>query len=349
MSSIIPISLDDFFQTRPGGSVNKAITNTVYGINIQQSIPKLETPKDKVGLVFMTRPQLNLSSDNIRGIRKLYKLLTTNSLSKERYVRTMLDPYLQNNPDESKRVDCPLVDPEMAFIPLITNTATAMSGWPDVALSTYTSTPGNWKEQYAQIDGVSEIYEAWDTDITIRNISGNLPLYLFYVWSIYQSYVFEGRMNPYPGYFARNIIDYMTRIYRLVLDRTGTKVTMIAATGVSFPKNAPIGTFFDYNIERPYIDQTTTFTIRMQSLGAEYLDDILIYEFNKTVGIFKPNMTDDRREDNMMKLTKEYRDYFNYRAYPRINTNTMELEWWVDKDLFERKMRRLDQAGLLSV
>ena len=348
MTSVIPISLDDYFSTATHGSIQRALTNTLYGINHQQITPKIETPKDRVGLLFLTRPQLNLSEDNIRGVRKLYRLLSGNKLSVERYVRVMLDPHLQNNPIESERIDCPIVDPKQAFIPFITNLATGTAGWPDIALSTYVSPSGNWKEQYAQIDGVSEIYEAWDTDITIKNMGTNLPLYLIYVWAMYSSMVFEGRMVPYDGYLSYNIIDYMTRLYRLVLDRTGKRVTMIAATGVSFPKAVPVGAYFDYNRERPYNEQVKEITLRFQSLGAEYLDDILVKEFNEVVAMFNPDMREENREANMVKIPDIHKKYFNHRGYPRINTNTMELEWWIGKTTYENKLNLMLEAGLLT-
>jgi len=339
--SFIPISLEDFYSTTPLGAVDRAVTKTVYGINHRQTDPHLPPNRDSVGLLFMTRPQLNLDSNNIRAARRLYKLLSDNPLSIERFVRVTLDPRLQTNAFDREPLRCPLVDPHQAFIPLVTNTAKGASGWPDLTVDTYTSPAGNYKEQYSQVDGISDIYEAWSLDITFKNTGMNILLYMFYIWNIYQSLVFEGKLLPYPDYLSYNTIDYMTRVYRITLDSYKNRVTMISSTGVSFPTTAPIGGFFDYNKDRPYNEQIKEITIRFQSLGARYMDDILLYEFNKAVQIFNPYMSDKQRGDNMVKLTGDWKTVFNNKGYPRIDYDTLELEWWVFKEDFERKKRLL--------
>jgi len=342
----IPISLEDYFTTTAQGSVEKALTNTVYGINHRLINPRLEQNKDHTGMVFITRPQLNLSSGNLRAVRKYYKLLNNDPKSVERMIRVTLDPSLPYDLYGGGEITSSLVDPLQAFIPLVTNTAKSVSGWPDIAIPTYVSPAGNYKQQYSQVDGISENYEAWTTDISFKNTGMNILLYMFYIWSTYQTYVFEGKLLPYPNAIRYNYIDYMTRIYRVVLDKTQSRVTMIAASGVSYPINAPLGMFFDFNSDTPYNQQIKEFTIRFQSLGAIYMDDILVYEFNKTVSTFNKNMTDDVREQAMVKLTGRWADVFNNRGYPRIDPDTMAFEWWVPRDIFETKELIVLGSGL---
>ena len=328
-------SVDNIVRTTPVGSIRKALTNTLYGINHRQVTSAAKRSEDRQGLTFITRPQLNLSTDNIRNVRQLYHLLSEDEYSIQRYVRCTLDPRLQYGDKYSLPLSCPLVDPHQAFIPLVTNTLVSVTGWPDPVVPVFTSKEGLYKEQYAQVDGSHKIYNSFDIDLTFRNIYGNPLIMLFYTWLLYMSSVFEGTMVPYPDFIVENEIDYNTRIYRLVMDTSNRYVTMLAATGVSFPKNDPLGQFFDYSDEKPYLDQTSQFSIRFHSLGAQYMDDILVKEFNETVKIFNPTMSDVTREGSMVKIPYDLLLYFNHRGYPRINEETYELEWWVHGNAFD--------------
>jgi len=69
-------------------------------------------------------------------------------------------------------------------------------------------------------------------------------------------------------------------------------------------------------------------------MGAEYLDDVLVYEFNNTVEIFNVNMRDASRASSMVKIAPSLLTLFNNRGYPRINYNTYELEWYVTKEMY---------------
>jgi len=106
---------DDFFSMTQTmiGSEDKKISNTLYGLNHHTQKPVTIENRDSYGLTFITRPQLNLTTTNLRNIRFLYSLLTNNDKSVHRYVRNMLDPRLHYN-----KITCPLVDPHMAFIPV---------------------------------------------------------------------------------------------------------------------------------------------------------------------------------------------------------------------------------------
>ena len=69
---IVSQSLDDYFQSTPIGSVDKAIGNNLFGINHRQIPGLVPSNKDIYGFTFFTRPQLNLQTDNIRNERRFY-------------------------------------------------------------------------------------------------------------------------------------------------------------------------------------------------------------------------------------------------------------------------------------
>lgn len=342
-SSITKVSLDDYFQSTPIGSIDKAIGNNLYGINHRQVNGMVPSNRDSYGLTFFVRPQLNLQSDNIRNARQFYPMLTQNPLTIQRFVRATLDPRLLSGYTFGKHkvppIRCPMVDNSNAFIPILTNNLNSISGWPDITAPTFTSKPGLYNEVYSQVDGLTRYYESFDLDATFRNTKGDPILYMFYVWLHYSSMVFEGRLVPYVDFISENEIDYNTRIYRLVLDQTKQTVTKIAATGVSFPISAPTGSFFDFNSERPFNDQNKDITIRLRCLGVDYQDDILIKEFNQTVSIFNPDMLDRNRENGMVQVKKNTIGMFNNRGYPRIDPSSNELQWWVPRDVFNNRTK----------
>lgn len=348
-NSVVMHSLDDYFQSTPLGSIERAIGNNLFGINHQQTPNAVPMNKDHYGLTFFVRPQLNLQSDNVRNVRLFYPLLTTNDQSIQRFVRNTLDPRLAigaNGP--SSAIDCPFVDPEQAFIPILTNNLNSLSGWPDITAPIFSSKAGLYGEVYAQVDGTTKNFSEFTIDATFRNTRGDPILYLFYIWLHYQSLVFEGLLMPYPDYIIENMLDYNSRVYRLVLDPSKRFVRKIAACGVMFPMNVPAGAFFDYSSEKPYNDQSKDITIRFQCLGAQYMDDILIDEFNKTVQIFNAGMRDENRSSMMMKINASLLSYFNNRGYPRINPDNYELEWYVSAEYFNQRISAVQQTQLYN-
>ena len=96
--------------------------------------------------------------------------------------------------------------------------------------------------------------------------------------------------------------------------------------------SVPTGGFFDYSNQEPLNQQNKDITIRFKCDGAIYFDDILVFEFNKTVEQFNPGMKDSNRGSAMVKLTPNLSQLFNGMGYPRIDPDTYELEWYVTRD-----------------
>jgi hypothetical protein len=76
------------------GALDQAITNSLYGINHQDVPSRIPHNKEHRGYVFFTRPQLNLSTGNLRNVRALNPFLTKEPLSVQRFARCTLDPRL---------------------------------------------------------------------------------------------------------------------------------------------------------------------------------------------------------------------------------------------------------------
>jgi hypothetical protein len=345
-------SIDDVFSATPLGSIDRAIGNNLFGFNHRQVPGTVPSNRDQYGLTFFVRPQLNMQADNLRALRIMYPLLTSNPTSLQQFVKTTLDPRLMVGYQFGRRatpeIKCPMVDPLNAFIPVLTNNLKSMSGWPDIVVPTFSSKAGLYNEAYSMVDGVTRNFEEFDIDATFRNTRGDPIIYMMSIWTHYMAAVHEGRMVPYLDMISENEIDYNTRIYRLVLDQNRNIVTKIAACGVGYPISVPTGSFFDFNEDRPFNDQNKDISVRFKCLGVDYFDDILISEFNQTVAIFNSGMADANRNGEMVQVSRRLLPYFNNRGYPRINPYDHALEWYVSQALLDSRTAALLNANLLD-
>ena len=324
-------SLNDVFKSTPLGDVRSAIGTTFYGINHRQTPMPVPINSDGYGLTFFTRPQLNLSTDNIRADRKFVPFLTTQPASIQRIIRCYLDPRLMWQYNSG--IDCPFVDNKNAFLPLLTNHLLSASGWPDPVLDTFTSKPGAYKEVFGFTDSSIEIYSAYDITASFRNMMSDPITALYYAWMIYKSNVYKGVFVPYPGFLVKNEIVYNTRIYRLVLDKTKRYVQKIACTGASEPVTVNLGSSFNFEFDKPLNESNERIEMQFRCYGALYNDPLIVHQFNKTVCIFNPDMRPvggaTLPPPNMMPVPMASLDYFNCRGYPFINPDTYELLWYV--------------------
>lgn len=340
MEKKINTTLNEVYKTTSLGDVASSIGSVFYGINHRQTPSPVPINRDVYGLTFFTRPQLNLSSANARAERSFIPLLTNEPASIQRIIRCYLDPRLSHG-DSS--FTCPFVDNDNAFMPLLTNHLLSCTGWPDPVLDTFTSEAGAYKEAYSMVDSSLDIYSTYDITATFRNMVGDPIRSLFYTWLTYQASVFEGIMVPYPDFLVKNEIDYNTRIWRLVLDKNKRYVQKIGCTGAAFPIEVPMGDAFNYESDTPMNNSNDRIAIRFKCMGACYQDDILVYEFNKAVGIFNPSMLEKNYQSNMQKIPVEALQVFNNRGYPRIDPDTYELCWYVDRSEYHRVMNAYDK------
>lgn len=344
-----PTTIDDIFKTTPAGSIDSAIGNAFFGINHRLQPGAIPVNKDIHGLTFFVRPQLNLTKYNMRAERLLVPLLTDEPASIQRIIRNYLDPrlgYMDPN------MVSPFVDNTNPFIPIMTNHLLSCTGWPDPVIESFTSKPGAYKEVWGYVDGVVDKYSAYSLTCNFRNMAGSPILKMLYYWQAYMANVHEGVMSPYPDFIANNTIDYNSRIYRLVLDKNKRYVSHIACTGAITPESVPLGTMFNYEHDEPMNQTNKEITFQFKCFGYCYDDDIIVYEFNKTVQIFNPNMLDKYLNNEMVQIPFEALNAFNNKGYPRINPKTYELEFYINKNEYKRVMsgyeRTLNSIGLTS-
>ena len=207
-------------------------------------------------------------------------------------------------------------------------------------MDTHTSPNGLANESWSMIDSLPNDYSTYDLTLNFRNMSGDPISLIMHIWTQYAARVSEGSMSPWPEAIAENEMDYNCRIYRLVLDDKRKYVQKIAATGYSSPYVNPIGAAFNYDVNQPTITDNKEISVPFKCSGIMYNDPILVTYFNALVSGWNGNMKNGVREQAMVKVPEELKNYFNYSAYPRISEDgVMELEWWVNKIDYEESVR----------
>lgn len=335
------------------GNMSSAIFNAYYGINNRGTGAPVPANADQHGLTFFTRPNLNLSYDNIKTERIFLPLLNGSENSMFRAIRLLLDPEASDGGNGAP-IKSGLIDNSNPFICLLSNNLLSMSGWPDITLDTYTSKPGRAQEQWSMADSKARNFQVMGMSASFRNMIGDPITLLFFYWVNYISLVYEGRIAPKPQMIIENEIDYMTRIYRLVLDPTRRFVRKISCCGAAFPTSVPIGASHNFSIDAPYNQENKDISINFQMMGFDYLDPIVISEFNTVVAMFTRDMRFSNQDEPSMdgkyvKLAQrdekgnlisppEEMNIMNHRAIPKINMVTYELEWYVERSIYEQEM-----------
>lgn len=340
---ISPYSLDQIYTASSVGSLDKALANNIYGLNNTQLPGFLASNRDNQGLIFVTRPQLNLQKFNIRNVRELYPLLTEDPRSLAKAMRMILDPrigagYTIHRRGKSSHVpptSSYMVDNDQAFIPFLTNNAISSSGWPDMRLNTSTSDPGLFKQVVVLPDDALRNYGENDITINLQNTKGDPVTLMSFVWIFYMKAVKLNYLAPYFDYLFNNRRDFDTRIYRVVLDQNKDYVTKILASGPGFPVSCSIGMFGDFNRATPFSEQTSEISVTFKTVGSFFIDPLIVAHFNRVVQMFCVSMRDDKRAGSMVKLSKFEQATFRHRCYPRIDETTMAFEWWVKRATYD--------------
>lgn len=332
--------LDEVLMSNGFSQFENALSSSLYGIDILSSPSPAQITNEHNGLVFFTRPMLNLSYYNLTVDRTFAPMMSSNTRTVAAYVRAMLDP-IGNSTFTS-----PLVDSYNPFIPLLSNTIQSISGWRDPIVDTYQSQAGLKKEQWAIVDSSNKVYSTYELSATFRNVRSNFLYYLFHVWQTYMSLVYEGEIRPHTPFITSNTIDYQTRIYRLILNPARTHVEEIVSCNAGFPLTNPLGTRGNYNQEQPVNKEVDIVNQTFLVQGANYFDPYQKYEFNRTVGALNPVFANEKTRVQAYRRLwpKEYK-LFTYRALPFINTQTSRLEWWVSNNMHYSILGKVDYPG----
>lgn len=327
--AVIDFERDFVMQQMHVENLDTTLGSSLYGFNGNMEKRFIHQNKVNMGYTFFTRPQLNLSPHNIRYSRQLYGFLgSEHNMDMSTFVKHTLDPRLAGT---AAAAGVDIINNRQAFIPIMSNALNSMTGAPDLELPSFTSEEGRMNETYTMPDGHLNIFSSVDLSATFANISGDPILNLLHTWTMAISLMTQGIIRPYVDFITENERCYDTRIFRFTLDASGDYITNYAATGPGFVDGIGIGSTFDYNRESTFNEGLNEHNVRFKMAGIEYRDPILLYEFNKIGEIFNPMLGDEYREEKMFKVPKNILHLVHAIAYPRIDLDTMAMEFWIEQ------------------
>ena len=338
------------------GPTGSSAMTMLRGLSINKGLLPIPHNTDHQGYVFFTKPACNLTYNNIKLIPELNFLADDRENSMSNAIRCMLSPNLFGEPDiktlsasalkDGKILQrSNLINDKQAFLP-ISNFLESLSAMPDTQMDTYNSPEGKRGEQITFYDGYSEFNGVYDITATFDNMDGDFICATFGAWIEWGNRYVEGTVCPFPVFLICNEMDYTSRYYRLIMDKTRTFIQNIAAPGYFIPTTNPDGAKFGYNRANVYTDENNKVQINLHCVGAEKNRNVLMYEFNETVELFNPDMKDNKSQ--MVKLNQskseipyDLKKIFDYEAYPYINLTTYELEWYVEKEIYDTKIKEI--------
>lgn len=334
------------------GSSASAMTNTLMGYNHRMAPTQVPKNRERTGYTFFTRPDMRIGRETVAASRRLADLANMPINSAHRAIIAMLDPLselttmVDGNSAMGMRCHPEIpFDNRQAFIPMLTNRLVSLSGFPDNTLDVYLSNEGLKREQVAMVDSNYAVNYGYTLSAVFQNMDKDVLTEFFTTWLEMMSGYYDGTFIPRMRNLVQHEINYQTRIYRLIMDPTNRYVTKIGCAVAAFPVNDTLGAAMNVDSANPLMDANDQLNVQFQCIGAQYLDPILIEEFNATVAIFNPDMIpEDNNADtyrpsgweNLARIYPDEKDYFNYYGYPYIDPTSRELMWYVDVEDYRR-------------
>ena len=357
-------TLDTLSRMAGAGTQSSKHQDIFYGINQFSQLPEVPFHKEAQGLVFFTRPDLNLNYDNISQVRQMTHLLVQDTNTPMNAVKLVLDPttqlggvppilrnaqrFTKHLPKHWSVINSPLVDWRSPYINLLSNTCMSLSNPPDIGVENYTSPEGKFKEQWLMVDDVVNQNSSYNLTATFMNPKGNGVQMLFLTWILYMSFLRSGHMTAHPHNRWLNRMDYFTRIERFKFDESGTRIVQWFHTGAAVPTSINIGEGFGLQREDPYDTKSKEISAQFNCVGAVYNDPIQLWEFNLRQMKWNSDLLEGKRQEKMYKVPPDDRALLNNLGYPLINLATFEMEWWVYKEDYERATKGIYPKGRMD-
>lgn len=352
-------SIDQLSRKMGYGTYKGQAYDMFRGYNFRANGVLSPASTDQTGLTFVTRPELNLTDKNLSQDRYLSNLITGNPYTIQSAIRAILDPHSVQN-----GYGTPLVNNNHAFVTLFTNTISSISGWVDNTMMDFVEPEGIFGEAVAMADGYYKYRGAFDLTCSFVNTEGAPILKMIDVTLHYMENVLGIRMVPYADNNIENRMDYTQRMYRLILDPSRRFCQHIMANGYMYPKTNPWGSIANFDSGDNFDRSNDKVNIQYRSVGAQYNDPILPWEFDQTVAMFNSDLeiiTDAQglealvegkvklaRGERYVQIPNAYLDYFNYDPYPLVHPVTWELLWFIPMEVYQARMDELNQPVTIS-
>lgn len=342
----IPDLIDAISRMTGDGSEMSKNKDMYWGLRNLNIAPSIPIHKEQQGIVLFTKPDLNLTLDNIAPIRTLSFLDTKEENNLQTVIRDYLDPHSHRT---SRKSNSSLVDPNNPYITLLTNAISSLSAPPDVGTTFHRSQEGLMKEQWIMADSITEYNGSYDMTATFDNFKGGAIPLLWLAWLQAMGYQRTGRMYPHAHNVVQGRMDYFTRIERYKFDESGRFISQWWHCGAAAPNSIAIGTSMAYQRDVGYEMENKSVSMQFTCVGSIYNDPIQLFEFNERIERWNPMMRQDSiNAKKMVKLPREEIPTGTYLAYPRINLATQEMEWYVPSTVYERIRKiQLSRVGMI--
>lgn len=324
------------------------LTNSFRGFNPFSSGPAMMEISDNViGLMFLTKPELNLDDANILKSEKLMSLYGAGTGDLAGYIRGTLDRNwaAKNMGDQAH----PMLDNNQAFISCLNEYLKTSTGFSDLQLRINATEPGIRQQVYQYVSSKLEENGTFTIQQTYHNPRPLLIQTIFQHWLTYISEVRSGdnQLSPNMDYLFGNRRDFDCRIYHMVMNRDTEYLESIFATVASIPQTFPAGAIADIDRMGNSLraQNQDEFSIQFASEGMRFDELSLINSFNEHTFYFNPALYQaySTGQGNYRMLdTHEYMAY-RYMMYPllipmqqdsRSNGKTIsfrqgiKLTWW---------------------
>lgn len=233
------------------------------------------------GMLFMTRPHLNLSSINLRQNRFMHILNTMDPTSIQFAIRLWLDAPMSTDSGLTQSVsNCLNFTKESPwFIPLMNN-ITDVSGFPSQTIETYIDEGGFFSESQSFAIGSDRNRKPFDLQLTFTEPLGGICMAILQFWLEYIASLTIGEMVAYPFQIDRQILNYTVSIYRFILDPSKQYIQKWSKCTGCFPTARPGGACFDISRNEDFVEAAKTFSTTFRCNIYEENDPIILKEFN---------------------------------------------------------------------
>lgn len=324
------------------GDVERSMSIMMYGVNPKGATNIAPSPANGAGLVFFTRPLMNLSPSNLSKSDdpKLAQLISAalNLNTAQAAVRDLLCP--NSIIDQAMTAlppgRCALIDDKSPFIACLSNALVSLPGFPDMQQGTFTSDSGPHRTEWTLIDDTIKHYSTFPLTANFRNVRGGVIPLLFDTWLNYQAGAYLGHIVPWEEMRAFNERDTNTAIWRFLLD-SSRRITGWCRT-IALPTSLNTGSLFSYNADMNRNSEQDTVSVNFQCDGFEYNDKRLLSEFNALMAMFDyrmANLTQYESPYGMRKLTDEEIVEFGQFAKPYIDIEEARMDWYIPEEDYQ--------------
>lgn len=261
------------------GRLDQSIVNFMRNMDRFHNSNYLPAMLEQTGNVFISRPELNLSTPNLALNRIMAPLNTLNPMSNAFMIRCLLDTqFTKKNRDIVG--NSPLLDLHNPWFTPLCNGIVGISGWPDFTVETEGTEGGYFSENQTYVVGSDNLNRTYNFNITFKDIPSSPVFSAIFYWLHYMASVTLGDMKAYSFNIDQRVLDYTVSFYQFVMDPTRRYILKTAKATGCFPVSFPMGDIFSFSEGSMLSQGSGKFSIPFIVNNVKYNDYLRIIDFN---------------------------------------------------------------------